>query len=100
MARYIVESNALYGMDLEELITLGLAAKKNMTPEEIYWAMYSDCYLMVSEFKGVIIKYYEKDEAYVATSDLIYHGSGKTELEALQNYLKDKDDFSRRTSRS
>lgn len=100
MSRYIVESNALYGMDLEELITLGLAAKKNMTKEEIYWAMYSDCYLTADEFKGVVIKYYEKDDAYGAKGDEIGFGSGKTELEALQNYLKDKDDFSRRTSRS
>lgn len=94
MTRYIVNSNALHGMDLGELIRLGLASKKNMKPEDLYWAMYSDCYLMVSEFKGVVIEYYEKDEVYVATGDFIYHGSGNTELEALQNYLKDKDDFS------
>lgn len=93
MTRYIIDSNALYKPDLVELLELGLASKMNISRETVQGLMWSCCYISGDEFEGITIKYYEKDNVYVADGGHIYYGSGKTELEALQNYLKEKDDF-------
>lgn len=91
MSRYIVESNGLHGMDLVELIELGLAAKMNITREKVQGLMWSDCYIIANEFKGITIKYYEEDKVYVAEdSSILYYGSGLTEHDALQDFINER----------
>ena len=93
MSRYIVQSNGLYKQDLVELIELGLASKMNITREKVQGLMWSDCYIMAGEFNGISIMYDEKEKEFVAGDGGLYVGCGDTELEALQNYLEDKERF-------
>ncbi|AWN03981.1 hypothetical protein PBI_PEREGRIN_154 [Rhodococcus phage Peregrin] len=90
MSQYLINTNALHGEDIAELIKLGLATKMNITMEQLYWRMY-ECYLEVVPFEGIRIVYDKKENEYIA-HNRINHGFGATELEALQDYIKDRDD--------
>ena len=89
MSQYLINTNALHGEDIAELIKLGLATKMNITMEQLYWRMY-ECYLEVVPFEGIRIVHDKEENEYIA-HNRIYYGFGDTELEALQDYIKDRD---------